>query len=118
MARKASGGKMRNIKFRVWNNNEDVFHYLQFTNTGIKTEDDPMTRGCVVYQQYTGLKDRNGKEIYEGDLIISDHWDSQEHLVVKWDEDACKFYASLPSGGDRIDMDENSKLVVGNIFEG
>ena len=50
---------MREIKFRVWDGNHNRFDYPEIIelNKGIE------------YQQYTGSKDKNGKEIYEGDIL-------------------------------------------------
>jgi uncharacterized phage protein (TIGR01671 family) len=48
--------KKREIKFRVWDSENMVYDW-----TDLET--------CMPLMQYTGLKDKNGKEIYEGDIV-------------------------------------------------
>ena len=125
---------MREIKFRVWNKNEAVFHYLKFGDHWILSEDDPNTQGFVVYQQYTGLKDENGKEIYEGDILgYPESFDDKTLLEIKWAKaysggQWCEFVIQNREGKAFDNQDKPNEhyggvhpdymIVAGNIFQG
>ena len=63
---------MREIKFRAWSPEHKIMLPHEFideeTNLAMLNDEE----SDVVYMQYTGLCDRNGKEIYEGDMIDPD----------------------------------------------
>lgn len=70
---------MRDIKFRVWDNDTDYMGYLYpdmtyMEGTGKWLIDDlgeTLNMDDKTIELYTGVKDINGVEIYEGDLILA-----------------------------------------------
>ena len=91
---------MRELKFRAWIKNHNCYaDVLGFEQDRLFVQFQSGERAqhrlyvpiedCVL-EQYTGLKDKNGKKIYEGDIVL-DYYDGEDTFIVKWDKDAVSF---------------------------
>jgi hypothetical protein len=58
---------MREIKFRAWDGEKMIFP--SDPDTYSKFVRGELVCPGVILMQYTGLEDKNGKEIYEGDIV-------------------------------------------------
>ena len=140
---------MRDIKFRIWHKPTNqfvrchpVWNDKQYKDLGLlsltsdgqlifETMYDGFQRlsdsnevDDFIVQQYTGLTDRNGQEIYEGDIVeiylIGPVETSKPKIgKVFWNEEYLCFSIDVEiSTGDVVWGFEHTELkVVGNIFE-
>lgn len=88
------------FKFRVWDNTENSYT-TSFAFVGKVHNDGTFcafgnTSENLIVEQCTGLRDVNGRLIYEGDIIESfDHEGEPVRHVVEWNKDFARFEAVL-----------------------
>lgn len=110
---------MQEIKFRVYDKEEKCFHYFTLANIlQYRKEFEKHIINGDKFDLFTGLHDKNGKEIYEGDIVNCDNGDK---AVISWKENFASFCLNkkgwLFSHFFGEAFESNECLVIGNIHE-
>lgn len=107
---------MREIKFRAW----DGIEMRPLGGAALEAIENPALFGKKAVMQYTGLKDRNGREIYEGDILQLTDKREDGICIVQWDKEYCAFGARRPEEQENYAhflLAGYLASVIGNIYE-
>ena len=110
---------MRELKFRAWDGKNMIYDVIPVSETDIVElfEYEHQVTEVEAVEQYTGLTDKNGKEIYEGDVVNIQgikYYVDFEHGGFWFNNDNRKWKVNRPFTHFQ---EINDTEVVGNIHE-
>lgn len=123
---------MRELKFRVWSKKQKTYEYkhpfnvsgsFYIAQNGVLLSDygnvitPEIKQDDFIIEQTTGIKDKNDKEIYEGDIVSEHNGDLKGIVKQAGDGQWAIYWDNIPDGYSVLLKHSDLCEVVGNSHE-
>lgn len=114
---------MREIKFRAWDDEEGEYRYCISIRDGIAESSWGKEKPEWIVEQFTGLLDKHGKEIYENDVVLLDStiyelcYAPGQIVAIEWDDDSTGFKPFMDGHSDYDGVGGNQCEIIGTIHD-
>lgn len=103
---------MKEVKYKIWDTfQKKMYDWQTILDSNCSLKD--FLAKVYIKLEYTGLTDKNGKEIYQGDIV---QYNTKTHAIILWNNQEACFEGLVIESHARFFIHKEPVIIIGDIY--